>query len=349
MTQSKTNKIKRTNFASFSIRGIPEGCKYCIRGEKLVLFVTGKCRTKCLYCPLSKLRKNSSKIWANEKECKNIGEVLEEVRESRAKGAGITGGDPLLVFKRTIKYARALKQDFGKRFHIHVYLSTKLVTKDKLRQLSKYIDEVRFHPDHLLNKDRHEEDIKKISIARDYFPIKNIGIEIPIFPDKKEVSFQFIKKIAGDISFVNLNELEIGDSNHQFISKHYKLDKEGYTIKDSISSGKWIMNQCIKHQLKLGVHLCTAETKNWFQYKNRLLQHKIMPFGKRTKDGTVIYYYIAIRNKSAYKKNEVFFDKKNKRLILNPKHISKFSRVKIIRSEEFPTYDQIPVERDEIN
>src|SRR4030042_7015807 len=154
------NRINKTKFGSYCFKGIPDGCKYCIKGEKLVLFVTGKCATKCFYCPLSKLRKNSSKMWANERECKNVMEVLEEVRESNAKGAGITGGDPLLVLNRTLKYARALKREFGRKFHIHIYLSTKLVTEKNLKQLSSVADEVRFHPENLLDIEKQKEDIE---------------------------------------------------------------------------------------------------------------------------------------------------------------------------------------------
>jgi uncharacterized protein len=351
------NKIRKTNFASFVIKGIPNGCRYCIRGEKLVLFVTGKCSTHCAYCPLSKLRKNSPKSWANEKECRSIEEVLEEAKESNAKGAGITGGDPLLVLNKTLKYASALKKHFGKMFHIHIYLSTKLVTKEKLKRLSEYIDEVRFHPDNLSNLTGHDKDIEKIKLASLFFKKQNMGIEIPIFPDKKKESVEFIKKVSPYISFVNLNELEIGDSNFNYILRKYEADKNGYTIKSSIDSGKWLMSQCIKNRLGLKVHLCTAETKNWYQYKNRLIKHKIMPFGRKTKEGTVIYYFISkqknipafdgLRKKISSK--EGYFDQSKQRIILNKKFLDKFSDFKISRSEEYPTYDRIEAESEDLN
>ena len=349
------NKIKKTKFGSYCLKGIPGGCEYCIKGEKLVLFVTGKCATKCWYCPLSKLRKNSSKMWANERECKSIGEVLQEARESNAKGAGITGGDPLLVLDKTLKYAGALKKEFGKKFHIHIYLSTKLVNEGNLRKLSRCVDEVRFHPVYLLDTEKQQEDIEKIKLASKFFKRKNIGIEVPIFPDKKKEIFYFIKKCARHISFVNLNELEIGDSNFNYILKRYSVDKNGYTISNSIKAGLWIINQCVKEGIDLKVHLCTAETKNWFQYKNRLLAHKLLPFGKRTKDGTVVYYFISkdknrnfdkIRKK--IRKSEGHYDKKKERVILNKRFVEKYSDFVITRAEEYPTWDGIETEREDI-
>jgi pyruvate formate-lyase activating enzyme-like uncharacterized protein len=58
---------------------ICEGCKKCVRGKKLVWFITGKCERNCFYCPLSKKRKNTDKILANERECNSISEVFLEI------------------------------------------------------------------------------------------------------------------------------------------------------------------------------------------------------------------------------------------------------------------------------
>lgn len=350
-------KIVKTTFGSYCLNGIPEGCKYCIRGEKLVLFVTGKCATNCLYCPLSELRKDSSQMWANERECKSVGEVLEEVQESNSKGAGITGGDPLVVFEKTIFYAKALKKEFGRDFHIHIYLSTNFVSEKNLKQLSKVVDEVRFHPVCLLNDEKQEEDVKKIETASKFFKRKDIGLELPVFPEKKHEILNFIKSSSDFIGFVNLNELEIGDSNFEYIIKRYRLDKNGYTVKNSIKAGLWILDKVKKSGVNLKAHLCTAETKNWYQFKNRLLNHKILPFGERTKEGTVVYYSIFGEDnlkfdnlKKLIRSKEGFFDKKKNRIIINKKNIAKFSKsYRMRKTEEYPTYDLIEVEEYFIN
>jgi len=351
------NKINKTKFGSYCLNGIPEGCKYCIRGEKLVLFVTGKCATKCLYCPLSELRKDSSQTWANERECRTVGEVIDEAYESNSKGVGITGGDPLVVLSKTLKYAKALKKEFGKNFHIHIYLSTKLVSEKNLKQLSKVVDEVRFHPVYLLDIKKQKEDVKKIKLASKFFKRKNIGIEVPLFPDKKKEIFSFIKKVERLVSFVNLNELEIGDSNFNYILKKYNVDKNGYTVKNSIKSGLWILKQCIRECINLKMHLCTAETKNWYQFKNRLLKHNALPFGERTKEGTVVYYSIFKKDnlkfdnlKKYLREQEGFFDKRKNRIIVNRQNLAKFSKsYRIRKTEEYPTYDLIEVEEYFIN
>src|SRR3989344_4323951 len=102
-------KLQRTRFDSYCLNGIAEGCKYCVKGRKLVLFISGICKIGCYYCSLSEKRKNRNIIWANEIECNSIKDVIEEAKESNATGAGITGGDPLLFLDRTLRYAKALK------------------------------------------------------------------------------------------------------------------------------------------------------------------------------------------------------------------------------------------------
>ncbi len=347
--------MKKTNFSSYCLNGAAEGCKYCVKGEKLVLFITGICSRNCFYCSLSEKRKNKDDIWVNERKCKSIKEMIEEAKESNAKGAGITGGDPFLRLERTLKYAKALKNNF-KHFHIHIYLPTKFVTKEKLKKLSKYIDEVRFHPEILvknLSKEETKKEIEKIKQASLIFGKQNTGIELPLLPEKKKEILDFILKIKDFIGFVNLNELEISDTNFDYITRKYKLKENGYVIAGSKEAGLWILKQCEKEKLKLRIHLCTAETKNWYQYKNRLKMHSILPFGKRTSEGTVKYLAIYCKNNKELnnlarklKKKQMYIDKNKKRIILSEKEAENLrENYKIETIEEYPTYDKMEVER----
>ena len=335
----------KTKFDSYCINGIAKGCKYCVKGEKLVLFVTGICERNCWYCSLSNKRKNKDLIFANERECKNIDDLFEEVKESKATSAGITGGDPLIFFERTIKFASELKKKFGKKFHIHIYLPTKLVTKDKLEKLSKYVDEVRFHPEFLVNNKGTAEDIKKIELASKIFGKENTGIELPMIPERKEEILDFAIGTEDYVSFVNLNEFELSETNFDRVTKNYPLEEGGYVISGSLEAGKWILNELKKKKTKLKVHMCTAELKNCSQFANRLKRHKILPYGKKTDDGTVIYLTV----KEKLNLNGTYYDEKKKRTILSEKVARRLmGSKKIIRVEEFPTYDGIETESEEI-
>lgn len=339
--------IHKTPFASYCLKenGVAEGCKYCVKGEKLVLFISGICSRVCFYCSLSSKRKNRDIVWANEKQCNNIKDMLEEAKASRAKGAGITGGDPLCKLARTIKYAKALKKEFGKKFHVHIYLPTKLVTRDKLKKLSKYVDEVRFHPQFLTNNIKIiKEEITKVRLASKLWPSESIGIELPLLPDKCIETLRIIRACSPFIGFVNLNELEISDTNFDYITKHYKLNPDTYTIKGSKEMGLKIMRELMNSKLR--IHLCTARTKNLYQYKNRLKLHKILPFGFRTSEGSVRYF--AVYSKNSKKLNKIknkfksqsYLDKKNMRIIISEKLANQlFKKYKIARVEELPTAD----------
>src|SRR5512136_367698 len=99
-------------YGSFRTGPLPEGCRRCWRGEKLVLFVTGICSQKCFYCPISDLRRGKRQTWANERPVGDKKAFLAEAREMRATGMGVTGGDPLCEAEKTCQYIRLAKDSF---------------------------------------------------------------------------------------------------------------------------------------------------------------------------------------------------------------------------------------------
>jgi len=346
----------KTKFGSYCINDVAEGCKMCVRGEKLVLFITGICDRNCKYCSLSNLRKNKDDIWTNERKINSIKEMIEEVKESHAKGAGITGGNPLLKLDRTIEYASALKKEFGKEFHIHIYLPTNLVDCEKLEKLSRVIDEVRFHAE-FLNKDLNygeiEKEIEKLKLAGKFFKKESIGIELPMIPDKEQKIFEFIKKVSPYIGFVNLNEFEVGESNIDFVTDNYNLEEGGYIISGSKKAGINLLKKLEEQGTNLKVHFCTANTKNRFQYANRLKKHDILPYGHRNKEGTVIYLIVNDRKEfeGLIKKypEDTYYDKIKDRIIISEGLAKRMiNKISIERVEEFPTFDRIEVECEKI-
>jgi len=339
----------KTKFESFSNKDVCKGCKFCVKGEKLVLFVGGKCSRNCWYCSLSKNRKNSPQTYANERPIKNSKELIKEAIESNARGAGITGGDPLVYFKKTIKYAKTLKKKFGPSFHIHIYLPPQLVTEKKLKKLSKYIDEVRFHPSFLFNPDKKlkQEEFEKIKTASRIFGKQNTGIEVPMIPEKKKEIYEVIKELKNYIGFANLNEFELSETNFNIMTKKHTFNEDTFTIRNSITTGKWIIAKATKDKTKVKVHLCTARTKDCYQYINRLIKHNILPFGNKTDEGTVVYFSHYYNKLSEAKKqikkltNKFYIDNPNKRIIIDMDEIINiYDKIKITRTKEYPTFGQ---------
>lgn len=348
----------KTKFGSYCEKGVAEGCKYCVKGEKLVLFVGGRCSRSCWYCSLSKNRKNSNRMFANERPCENINSLIKEAKMSNAKGAGVTGGDPLVYFDKILKSCMALKKEFGKSFHIHIYLPLNLVDETKIKKLSRWVDEFRFHPSFLAleNETLKEKEIQKIEMASPIVGKENCGIEIPSTPKRKKEILEFILKIKDSISFVNLNEFEISETNFNEMVKHYKINKDSYTIKGSIRMGKWILRKLRGTDIK--VHLCTAKTKDLYQYRNRLKRYKILPYGNFTEEGNVVYFCVYYKGKlidteGKIKKisREYYVDKKRKRIILNMNDVEEIyekTKLDIFRIVEPPTFEAEYLEKSKI-
>ena len=259
-------KITSTGYYSWKIGSLCKGCRQCIKGQKLVLYITGLCPRKCFYCPLSETRANKDLMWANEHPITTTKEAIEEAKLCDAKGAGITGGDPLLKMDRTVKFIKALKRSFGKSFHIHLYTSLILVDEKRLKRLYESgLDEIRFHPD--FNKEKEWE---KIFLAKRH-PWK-VGVEIPVIPQFEEQTKKLLAFLSGRIDFLNLNELEISDTNaNKLVNRGYKpKDRISYGVKGSETMALKLLKLCEKNNLKFDVHYCSTRLKDKVQLGERL-------------------------------------------------------------------------------
>ncbi len=330
-------RIQKTAFYSYRIGSLPRGCSLCVRGQKLVLFVTGLCPRRCYYCPISDKKYNKDVVYADEWPTDNIKNIIKEAKLIDAKGAGFTGGDPLCRPDRTIFYLKTLKDKFGKSFHIHLYTSMDLINRSILERLyNAGLDEIRFHLD-LDNKALWN----KITFALS-FPW-DIGIEIPVIPKKEKAIkdiINFIFAINTDnssknkIKFLNLNELEIADNSINKLKKlGYKTKSElSYAVKGSEELAFKILNYIIFKEGKgrnkkgrLNVHYCTATLKDKIQLTNRIkrrARNTKKKYDVLTNEGTLIRGAIYLANLKPdfnYRRRleTILNNKKKKRIYLN--------------------------------
>jgi hypothetical protein len=287
--------MKKTKFLGYSSGKLTKGCAECVLGNKTVLFITGKCSRQCYYCPLPESRKNLDVVYANERKLSNVNAVSEAIEEAKlcsSKGIGITGGDPLCVLNRTIKFVKAFKRTFGKKFHIHIYLPTDLAAKAKLEKLAKAgIDEIRFHPYFLINDKKGLKAVETAYLLKKKYGWK-VGIEIPSVPGTEKATVNFLKNVK-NLDFLNLNEFEMPSLGGENLQKRgMKTVGISVAIKGSEKTALKILSEISKSRPQLNIHYCSAATKNLFQFKNRLknrLKNVKKPYDIVTKDNDLFH------------------------------------------------------------
>ena len=247
---------------------LPEGCRICRRGAKLVLFVTGLCNSKCFYCPISAEKAGKDVVFANEREVKTKDDFIDEANLMNAEGVAITGGEPLLKLERIIEFLK-----ISSKMGLHSHLYTSLPAKENvLKKLSEYLDEIRFHPPELKNVEAYKEPIliaKKLGIEA--------GFEIPAIRYEPK-----IVEIANELDvFLNLNQLEVSETNFRAI-----VDR-GYDVKDYYVECEDVVK---KYETARKFHYCSARFKDIAQFRRRLIRMAMNypEFYKVTRDGTLI-------------------------------------------------------------
>ena len=253
-------RIVRTSAGSLLLGEMQRGCKLCIHGAKLALFVTGLCFRGCYYCPLSEKRGGKDVVYANECLVRSNRDIIEEAESIGALGTGITGGDPVLRFERSLGYIRLLKRRFGSRHHVHMYCMGEL-SSERLRKLKKSgLDELRLHT------------WSSAPIRRALEEGLNAGVEIPAIPG----SFERTVELFGELdrvgcAFVNLNELEISDTNLAAMRARGFRTKsdESMAVKGSEELALEVLRWAAKNT-RLNVHYCPSSLKDGVQLRNRL-------------------------------------------------------------------------------
>ena len=305
---------------------LPLGCRLCMDGLKTVIFITGLCADRCYYCPISNERRSVDVVYVNEVNLHNPEDfkALElEIIASGSKGAGITGGDPLLVYGRLVKYVARLKRVFGDKFHIHVYTSGTQARTNMFKELSDIgLDEIRFH---IVSKDTW----RAIEHALKYD--MDVVIEVPAIPNSKEWLLSLILKAEElGVEYVNINELEVSESNYEaLIMRGFKFDYNGVAVVGSESVALETLRLVDELGVKVNVHYCPSVFKDRYQLRRRLLRR-----GLRTKyifeelsDGLVRWIRInkeSCRDIINYVLMDMVIDGGGYYLI-NPKLVSKLS------------------------
>ncbi|MEK6900193.1 MAG: radical SAM protein [Nanoarchaeota archaeon] len=276
--------IPQNRYFSYNQHTLPDGCQFCVKGEKMVLFATGLCPRKCYFCPVSDQKYGHDVSFANERKLSGQQDIIQEAEAMDAKGAGITGGDPLMKIDRTVAYIKQLKEKYGPKFHIHLYTSLNLVTEDNLKLLHDAgLDEIRFH----LDLDS-EQFWPRLELAKKFAWKK--GVELPSIPEKEAQLRKILDFIHDKVDFLVLNELEVADNNmSKLLEMGYKTKEQfSYAVEESINTGLRLIEYAQSKGYVFAIHLCTAKLKDRVQLANRIkreAEHSKQPFDMVDEEG----------------------------------------------------------------
>jgi hypothetical protein len=330
---------------------MPQGCKLCIRGAKLVLFLTGLCGQACYYCPLSEKRRDRDVVYANERPAKSTRDIIKEAKLMDALGTGITGGDPSLRFRRTLHYIRLLKRKFGKKHHIHMYCGGEL-SQEQLHKLKRAgLDEIRFHM----------WSVKPVERA--LRAGLKAGVEIPAIPNEYMRMITLLRELDQiGCAFVNLNELEFSDTNlSQLKARNFEVKSdESMAVKGSEETAVRVLKWAAANT-SLNIHYCPSALKDAVQLRNRLKRRAKNVAKKHeavTKEGLLVKGVIQnlpfdklvpVRRRLMFKYGVppalVVIDPQKRRIELHwlvAKKLAKLEpELKFALIEEYPTYDRL--------
>ncbi len=364
----ETRGLELLPMASSHRGPLSEACTQCAEGRKLVLFVTGLCRFRCFYCPVSPTRNQQDVIYANERRVLSDADVLEEARSIGAAGTGITGGDPLGQVDRVEHYVRLLKSEFGAGHNIHLY--THEPNPEKLRRLAAAgLDEFRLHIPHYLWGPLTGAGgaYRKVLEEAPRWGIRR-GVEIPVLPEKEAELRRLLAALDEiGVDFVNLNELEFSETNDTSLrARGYRDDEaNGWGVLGSRAVAERVVRD---PGVSVPVHYCSSRFKDGVQLRQRLLrraQRTAPGFAETTEDGTIVLGVVEpgratelrrwaarLARRSRLKVGSYRLDLARRRVELAPARLRRIAAAlpwPAFEVEEYPTSDALEVERAPLN
>jgi len=273
---------------------LPHGCQLCIKGVKMVIFITGLCSEKCFYCPVSPTRLYRDTMFVDEEPAHSLLDFIEEAYRVGADGASITGGDPLVVLKRTVRTIRLLKETLGDEFHVHLYTSGRYASREALASLEEAgLDEIRFHP---------VEDwvIDRIALARKVLRRTRVGVEMPVIPGREAHLKALIRRLDEmGVEFINLNELEVSERNiRSIVTRGFRVRSDKPVVEGSEEAALRIVRWAASAGLNITVHYCPATYKDRVQLRARLARKALRlrkPYESVTGDGLLARLEVDMR------------------------------------------------------
>lgn len=247
------------------------GCRQCTEGAWSCLFINGICNGHCFYCPTSQTSKGVPTT--NTLQFPIVRDYNEYLKVFQIRGVGISGGEPLLTFDRTLQYLEKIKLKFGPELHVWMYTNGMLLTAEKLKRLKAAgLDEIRFD----ISADGYNLDKAGMAVGE----IASVTVEIPAIPEDAAILKEKIVEMSGlGVGYLNLHQLRCTLHNREKLAARPYTFVHGpkITVLESELTALEMLQFAVENQVRTSVNYCS------FIYR-----HRYQNMGARRRAATAI-------------------------------------------------------------
>lgn len=266
----------RCEDASIVYRNISTACEACKKGiGTITSHISFRCHRNCFFC----FNPNQDNYEADLQNTHDWKRELEEIKDagSELTHIALTGGEPLLHEEESVQFFATARELFPAA-HLRLYTSGDLLTEALAEALAKAgLDEIRFSYKIEDTRTTKEKVLANMALAKQTIP--SVMVEMPVMPDAEEEMQELLIKLDKiGIFCINLLELCFPYNNAEaFQARGYELKYPPYRtlynfwyagglpIAGSELLALKLIQFAIEKQLKLGIHYCSLENKNFGQ------------------------------------------------------------------------------------
>jgi pyruvate formate-lyase activating enzyme-like uncharacterized protein len=241
------------------VNSLSPGCKLCGEGQWSCLFITGLCNAHCFYCPTSQEKDEkpqTQRLLFDDPEA-----YAHYINWFNWMGVSFSGGEPLLVFDRTIRSIEAIRRLCRPDVYIWMYTNGILGSDEKYKRLAVAgIDEIRFD---LGATNYHLEVLDGAATF-----IRNVTVEIPAIPEEVIRLKGLLPQLCAlGVTRLNLHQLRLTSHNAEKLLQHpyTYLHGEQPTVLESELAAFELLAFVVEEGLSIGVNYCNFQYKNRFQ------------------------------------------------------------------------------------
>ena len=247
------------NASKLDSHNLSPGCRACLEGKWSCLFITGNCNCRCFYCPTA--QDVGGDPGTNNLDFPKVDDYVDYLARFGFTGASISGGEPLLVLEKSLKYLRAIRRRLGDGIHLWLYTNGTLLTRDIAQRLRDAgLDEIRVD----IGATGYALDQVRLAVGI----IPHVTVEIPAIPEEGALLQQKLVEMAeSGVNYLNLHQLRLTNHNYpQLTGRGYTfLHGESVTVLESELTALELLRCSLDHGLDLGVNYCSFVYKNRFQ------------------------------------------------------------------------------------